>query len=725
MRPGSIRQIVAKLDIDKKDLKTEIETSAKGLLPRAKSSENIDVHRLHAKIRYQFDNEVLESNTTALVSTPYSNKVEVANYLTYHKDIVYRGMLKAEDLKGIDPKIASLLGKIRVDYNGTNKQLSAYADTRYLSADAYTKDMRHIDADLKNKISIPLSNMMQLPSEINASKIRHFEAKVQADIQKPLVLVPRLVLDSDLIAAELHGSFDTKYTIKGVIRIPKDSLLRTYQPKIRWDRIDPVTLTTVMDRNVTKLKMRSKVFKADVNLFSKKKLDAKVSLGTLKITAIGNPEKEILLHTQLRSAKSLRQSIEQIVIMDGEFPPIDGVLSIDGKITKLQNAHILVKSPMLIYKPKRGNKQEIKDLMAEAQINAQGATLLRYNVIYNKQKFYATKPSKIVWQKKDILLPGLWINDTLKISGNYNLKKMQGKFTAKSERFHIKERIVDIYTAIDIDTKINEELIESKGEVILLGGKVTPVIGSKSFATDDDIIILQDSKDKNQSDLMKKLSLILKVTAKKPIILKQPDLYAKLKPDLTIIKEPGKSKILYLGSVELLEGGYYLFNGKKFILKRSYIYFTGDVNKPLLDITATYQSSKYLITIRITGTPDAPNINFSSNPPLTREQILSVILFDTEEAADSHSGDEMMRMIGGVMAKAALSNLGINIDYLVIGEDGTLEIGKKINDKVTVIYINGEEPKIKIKYKHNRHMESIIGASQKSESYDIIYKGDF
>ncbi|RUM73590.1 MAG: hypothetical protein DSZ10_02990, partial [Sulfurovum sp.] len=727
LRPGSIGEIVAQLNIDKAALRSEITTTAKALLPHKNPKENIDIVKFHSMLHYGFATQVIEANSTASVMTPYSDDVKVSNHLVYvHDDLTYQGTIKSRSIKSIDPKTASLIGAIKVDYNGTNTHLDARIDSRYLHGNASTADMRHVDITLQNKMSLPLNEMIDLPLEINAAKIRHLEAKTQIDLKEPLQTKPYLTLDSDLIAADLRGSFETASVITGEIRIPKDSLLRSYQPKIQWDHLDPITLSSTMDRHAAKLSLRSKALKADIHYrLPKKILDAKVTLGTLKITASGDPQKEITLHTKVQSAKSLRHSMVQIYALDTEFPPVEGVLKLDGKIIKLQSAHITLQSPKLTYKPKRGNKQRIEDLLVEIQASKQGIELSRYHVIYNKQKFFATKPSKIVLNEQKIVLPSLWINDSLRISGTYDPKKAQGKFVTQSERFHIKEGIVDLYTKIDIDTKIDGKAIESKGEIVLLGGKVTPNIGSKSFASDSDIIILQDQKEKTQSDLMKQLSLMLKVTAEKPVILKQPDLYAKLKPDLTILKEPGKNEILYLGSVELLGGGYYRFNDKKFVLKRSHIYFTGDVNKPLLDIKATYQSAQYLITIRMTGTPSAPNINFSSSPPLTREQILSVILFDTEEAAGAHTGDEMMRMMGGVMAKSALSNLGVKIDYLVIGEDGSLEIGKKINDKVTVIYINGDEPQIKIKYKHNRHMESIIGASQKSESYDIIYKGDF
>jgi len=84
----------------------------------------------------------------------------------------------------------------------------------------------------------------------------------------------------------------------------------------------------------------------------------------------------------------------------------------------------------------------------------------------------------------------------------------------------------------------------------------------------------------------------------------------------------------------------------------------------------------------------------------------------------------MMRMMGGAMAKSALSSMGVKLDHLVIG-NGSIEVGKKIGEKTTVIYINGEVPTIKVKYEHTPHLESVISASEKSQSYDIVYKKDY
>ena len=84
----------------------------------------------------------------------------------------------------------------------------------------------------------------------------------------------------------------------------------------------------------------------------------------------------------------------------------------------------------------------------------------------------------------------------------------------------------------------------------------------------------------------------------------------------------------------------------------------------------------------------------------------------------------MMKMMGGAMAKSALSDMGVKIDHLVLGQNGNVEIGKKLTDKITVIYINDEIPSVQVKYRHSKRTESIFEADEISQSYDIVYKRD-
>jgi len=142
-------------------------------------------------------------------------------------------------------------------------------------------------------------------------------------------------------------------------------------------------------------------------------------------------------------------------------------------------------------------------------------------------------------------------------------------------------------------------------------------------------------------------------------------------------------------------------------------------------MSVKYKSLRHRITIRISGTPATPIITFSSVPSLKKEQILSIILFGSEEGAGTNSGEDMMKMMGGAMAKSALSDMGIKLDHLALGSDGSVEVGKKLTDKITFIYVNDEVPQVRIKYQHTRRMESVISADEESSAYDIVYRRDY
>jgi translocation and assembly module TamB len=226
------------------------------------------------------------------------------------------------------------------------------------------------------------------------------------------------------------------------------------------------------------------------------------------------------------------------------------------------------------------------------------------------------------------------------------------------------------------------------------------------------------------SPFMDNLTIEVTVNTEKPLVYKEGPVNVKANVELGIHKAIHADPMV-IGSIDIVDGGSYTFQGKHFVLERSHIYFTGDPSKPMLDLTVRYQALRHLITINVTGTPQVPNVLFSSVPSLTKEQILSIILFDSEEGAATNSANDMMKMMGGAMAKSALNNLGVKIDHLVIGEGNSVEVGKKLTDKITVIYINGDIPKMEMKYEYSPSIEVIVGASEQSESVDVVYTKDF
>ncbi len=108
------------------------------------------------------------------------------------------------------------------------------------------------------------------------------------------------------------------------------------------------------------------------------------------------------------------------------------------------------------------------------------------------------------------------------------------------------------------------------------------------------------------------------------------DLNITLGGDLHVKKNPDAS-VLITGLVNTVRGTYD-FQGRRFDLVRDgTVRFTGtpDIN-PLLDISATRQipNTGVEARIHITGTPKAPKLSLTSNPPLEESDILALIVFN-------------------------------------------------------------------------------------------------
>jgi autotransporter translocation and assembly factor TamB len=186
------------------------------------------------------------------------------------------------------------------------------------------------------------------------------------------------------------------------------------------------------------------------------------------------------------------------------------------------------------------------------------------------------------------------------------------------------------------------------------------------------------------------------------------------------------SDILLTGMSTITKGIYH-FEDKDFTLDESHLYFAGDPKKPLMDIKANYSKDQYVIHIFISGTPEEPIVNFNSDPYLSQQQILSLILFD---GTGSGKGAEAYTLLGGTFAKGLIKSLGINVDHLLLGKDIndelSLEIGRRISKNVTVMYIHDEgQDGVKVQIEHGSRFETdIIIQPPKHSSIEFLYKRD-
>jgi hypothetical protein len=99
--------------------------------------------------------------------------------------------------------------------------------------------------------------------------------------------------------------------------------------------------------------------------------------------------------------------------------------------------------------------------------------------------------------------------------------------------------------------------------------------------------------------------------------------------DVRVRKSPG-GPVTPIGTVNTVRGSYQ-FQGRRFDLARDgTIRFIGTTLNPMLDITATRKipNTGVEARVRITGTPQAPQLALSSTPALEESDILALIVFN-------------------------------------------------------------------------------------------------
>ncbi|MGA7521900.1 MAG: translocation/assembly module TamB domain-containing protein [Acidobacteriaceae bacterium] len=161
-----------------------------------------------------------------------------------------------------------------------------------------------------------------------------------------------------------------------------------------------------------------------------------------------------------------------------------------------------------------------------------------------------------------------------------------------------------------------------------------------------------------------------------------------------------------LGRVTITEGTA-SFNGEKFELQHGEIYFSNPVHiQPVVDITATTDVEDYTITISLQGTTSKINPTFRSEPPLSEQDIFSLLAMGrTQEEQQIYSTEQAQAgvnstadaILGGAL-NATISNRiqklfgggSVRIDPTFVSGIGNatarITIQEPISKKATLTY---------------------------------------
>ena len=734
LRKRAIGDIVIDLKASKEEVIADIRAKAKHILvtkdTQSNSSEenatkefNLDIDSLLSHVVYSIENNSIKADTNIMVSTPFAKDISITNVFTKDKNISYLGTVKVKKLVGIDAKLTKPINNLALSYVGdissVKVDISSFGLKGKFISNDFKKALLHVETSKK----IILREMLTLPAELNSTEI-HTTIDVPLDFEAITPLKAKVKVFSNVSNLDIDVKYAKAIEVNVTSILPEASLLKRFDKNVKWDALTPMVIHAQVDEKNVDVRLSSKALKTKVKyILESGEVDGQLILGKLLTKIKGIVEEKVVINSNVDSIKSLLDNIQSIYTLKS-LPKVKGALDLSVDITQMKEVDLRLSSPKITYRADRKTEHVVKDIEVVLNANESEVVLKSYKVTYDKMNFFATKPSKVSLEDTNVLISPIWLNDSLQVLGEYNLLTQQGSIDTIADSLHFSHEMIDLDTKIALKTVLNAGETDVQGDITLLGAKIKYDMSQKTFASDSDIIIVQDIKEESNSTFMNGLSLDVKIKTKKPLIYKKDAINIKAKVDLMLNKAKSGT-MMVLGSVEILKGGTYIFEDKKFKIGKSFIYFAGDPNKPILDISIKYKSLNHLITIGVTGTPEIPNISFSSKPSLTREEILSVILFDSEGGAGTNSGDDMMKMMGGAMAKSALSNMGVQLDHLVLGTDGSVEVGKRITDKIMFIYINGELPQVKVKYYHSPRWESVISADEESESYDIVYKRDF
>lgn len=249
------------------------------------------------------------------------------------------------------------------------------------------------------------------------------------------------------------------------------------------------------------------------------------------------------------------------------------------------------------------------------------------------------------------------------------------------------------------------------------------------------------SETQNYSAL-KSISLDIHLNAPSKIFVRGWGLDSEFGGDIKIKGRADKPK--FDGKFEVIRGKYSEF-GKDFELKRGKLLFAGEVPPfPKLDILTETQTEDILARVHIKGSPANPNIQFSSDPALPEDEVLSHILFgkDMDKITPFQAvklTQALQRFSGnggaGVSSLDPLDMLrsatGLDSLSAEIGDDGSASVGagKYLADGVyleleTGSAENSGRANIEIELTPNITVESEVGQDAQGGA-GVFWKYDY
>ena len=223
-------------------------------------------------------------------------------------------------------------------------------------------------------------------------------------------------------------------------------------------------------------------------------------------------------------------------------------------------------------------------------------------------------------------------------------------------------------------------------------------VRAKAVSQDDD-----DSDGGSNSGSGGVYSLDIDVDAPNQIYLRGRGLDIEMGGDMQIIGTTNDPQAI--GGIRVVRGQLSILGKQLSFSEDSQITLSGDLT-PYLDLTATSDTGDYTVIIAVTGTVDDPEFNFSSEPELPQDEVLSQFLFGS--SVSDLTPLQAIQLAASIADLAGYGTSGIGkfrnaigLDTLNIStnSDGTTDVtaGKYLSEKIYTDVVSSSDGDAKVR----------------------------
>ena len=623
----------------------------------------------------------------------------------------------------LDIKNERVEGSLKLRSNSQNINLNL--DSRFGGVYTKPKEMK-IDANLNlqrfNAFGVnldPISPIaLNIKNSLQGALVELDSKKIRLQAKSP---------DYDHISFDLSSADLPLYKI---IELPKELDKRKIGLNLKGSAIVSKQFFDL------KGKVSSSGLSININAKNDKSgLDVRIKNKQFLVMAKGNIKtKNLKAKIDIRSLKELQLELNKLY----EFKPVkvDGGIRVDAKI-KGEEVWAKVKSPKLKFE---GFNVESIDWDAHYANDLITLNKLSLKTTGFKDKklnknFYLNKKGKIhLGERRDVLLD---LHPNILVTANGDAQNLDARVKIKKLSLGHPD-----YGSLSLNCDINYIQNGLKKSIIgLIDIRKMKLFYEAKFLDadyDPDVVVI-DKDDKNKKegsdgDFLQNTFIDLKIKASSANY-RTPDIDLMFDINLKADKQFGKELSL-LGKVEEINGRVDQVP-KRFQVKNSNIVFKGGKKiNPLLDINVEYELPQVLIKIAVGGYATRPKIDFTSEPPMPKKDIMSYLLLGVSTASLSEGEGSLGREAELFILNQAARDLAyeMEMDRVFIKDDGTgegyaIEVGKKISKKnMFIIESSKEGNSFILEHDAKKNIKIRVGQHQKerpSQSIDIFFRKKF